>query len=109
LLCAIFCLSLIISLFSFNLVFSTIATPNNHKHKRQTITLEEKQSIIEASKTKPKLSDLITHFNNKYGDSTIRKIIDGKNEIQKAIDDGAGGKRGTLKGAKHSKLERSTF
>jgi hypothetical protein len=39
-----------------------MATQNSRKRKRQTITLGEKQFIIEASKTKTKLSDLVTHF-----------------------------------------------
>jgi hypothetical protein len=38
-----------------------MATPNNRKRKRQTIDLEEKQAIIEAFKTKPKVSDLVEH------------------------------------------------
>jgi hypothetical protein len=84
-----------------------MTTPNSRKRKRQTITLEEKQLIIEASKTKPKVSDLVSHFSNKYGDSTIRKIIGNKEKIEKAIDDGAGGKRKTLKGAKNSNLEEA--
>jgi hypothetical protein len=33
-----------------------MATPNTRKRKRQTITLEETQSILEASKTKLKVS-----------------------------------------------------
>jgi hypothetical protein len=43
-----------------------MSTPNIRKRKRQTITLEETQSILEASKIKLKVSDLTTHFGNKY-------------------------------------------
>jgi hypothetical protein len=84
-----------------------MTTPNSRKRNRQTIPLEEKQTIIEASETKPKTSDLATHFKNKYAESTIRTILKNKDKIQKAIDDGAGDKRGTLKGAKNSNLEQA--
>jgi hypothetical protein len=39
-----------------------MATPNDKKRKRLTITLAEKQSIIDAAITKPKTSDLATHL-----------------------------------------------
>lgn len=84
-------------------------TPNTRKRKRQTISLDEKQLIIEASKAKPKTSDLVAHFNNKYKESAIRGILKKKDEIQEAIDDGAGGKRANLKSAKHSDLEESVL
>lgn len=84
-----------------------MATPNKQKRKQQTITLEEKQSIIETSKRKPKTFDLVKHFNNKYGESTIRTIIKNKDKILEAIDEGAGGKRARLKGAKHSDVEEA--
>jgi hypothetical protein len=74
-------------------------TPNNRKRKRQTITLDEKQAIIEASDTKSTVQ-LVTHFSNKYKESAIE--ASSKKKIQEAIDNGAGGKRATLKGAKHS-------
>jgi hypothetical protein len=91
----------------FYITLSVMTTPNDRKRKRQTITLEEKQSIIEVSKTKPKTSDLVSHFNNKYGESAIRNILNSKDKIQEAIDNGAGGKRATLKGAKNSNLDEA--
>lgn len=83
-----------------------MSTPNNRKRKRQTITLEEKQAIIEASGTKSTVQ-LVTHFNNKYKESAIRGIVKSRDKIQEAIDNGAGGKRATLKGAKHSNLDEA--
>lgn len=81
-------------------------TPNNRKRKRQTISLAEKQSIIEASKTKT-TAQLVKHFNNKYADSTIDGILKSKDKILKAIDDGAGGKRKIVRAVKHPKLEEA--
>lgn len=84
-----------------------MATSNKQKRKRQTITLTEKQAIIKASETKPKTSDLVDHFSNKYKESTIRTIIKDKDKIQEAIDEGAGGKRAKLRGGKHSNMEEA--
>jgi len=84
-------------------------TPNTRKRKRQTISLDEKQLIIEASKAKPKTSDLVAHFNNKYKESAIRGILKKKDDIQKAIDDGAGGKRSILRSVKHPELEEAVL
>lgn len=81
-------------------------TPSNRKRKRQTISLAEKQAIIEASKTKTP-AQLVKHFNNKYKDSAIRGIIKEKDKIQKAIEDGAGGKRSNVSKSKHPNLEES--
>lgn len=81
-----------------------MATPNGKKRKRQTISLIEKQAIIEASKTRTP-AQLVTHFNNKYSDPTIRTIIKDKDKILKAIDDGAGKKRANVSKPKHSSLE----
>ncbi len=55
-----------------------MAIPNIRKHKRQTITLSDKELIIEVSKTKSKVSDLVTHFN---GESTIRTTLKSKDEL----------------------------
>jgi hypothetical protein len=81
-------------------------TPNKRKRKRQAISLDEKKSIIDASETKTN-AQLVAHFNNKYGESTIRNIVNGKEKILKAINDGAGGKRANLKGAKNPNLEEA--
>jgi hypothetical protein len=83
-----------------------MATPNKQKRKRQTISLVEKKEIIDASTTKTP-AQLVSHFNKKYDDSTIRKILKKKDKIQEAIDAGAGGKRANLKSAKHSELEEA--
>jgi hypothetical protein len=64
-----------------------MATPNNRKRKRPTITLEEKHSFIEASKLKPKVSDLVTHFNDKYKYRTTDNIVKSNDTAQKAVDD----------------------
>jgi len=82
-----------------------MATPNGQKRKRQTITLAEKQAIIEASETKPRTADLVTHFSNKYKYTTIDTILKSKTKIQEATDNGAGGKRAKLRGVKHSNLD----
>ena len=66
-----------------------MATPNHRKRKRQTITLEKKQAIIEASKAKSKVSDLVTHFGNKYPYTSIDTVLKYKDKIQKAVDEGA--------------------
>jgi predicted DNA-binding protein (UPF0278 family) len=50
-------------------------TSNNHKRKRQTISLAEKDFIIEESIKKPKISELVTRFDKKYSESTIRGIL----------------------------------
>ena len=71
-----------------------MTTPS--KRKRQTITLAEKQAIIEASETKS-TAQLVTHFNNKYKYTTIDTILKNKDKIQNAIDDGASGKRSKIK------------
>ena len=81
-------------------------TPNKLKRKRRTISLDVKKALIEASKTK-KVAELVIEFD--LPDSTIKTILNDKNKdkILKAIDDGAGGKRVKLKGAKHSDLEEA--
>jgi hypothetical protein len=83
-----------------------MATPNN-KRKRQSISLATKLQIIEASKTIPKLVDLVKHFESKYVESTIRGILNNENKILQAIEDGVGGKRANLKGAKNPELEEA--
>jgi hypothetical protein len=83
-----------------------MTTPNKQKRKRTTITLAGKQSIIEASETKT-TAQLITHFNNKYGESKIRNFVRSKEKIQKAIDDRAGSKRAKLSSVKHPELEEA--
>ena len=70
-----------------------MATPDTRKRKRQTISLAEKHEIIEASKTKPKTSELVTHFNNKYKYTAIDGILKNKVRIEKAIDDWANNQR----------------
>jgi hypothetical protein len=83
-----------------------MTTPNKPKRKRQTISLGEKELIIDASATKT-TAQLRSHFNNNYSESTIRTIIKDKDKILQAIDDGAGGKRAKLRGAKHPNLEEA--
>jgi len=83
-----------------------MATPNKQKRKRQTISLIEKKAMIDASKTKTP-AQLVTHFNNKYTDPTIRSILKKKSEIQEAIENEADGKRSILRSIKHSKLEEA--
>jgi hypothetical protein len=80
---------------------------NQLKRKRQTISLADKQTIIEASKTKPKTADLVKHFDNKYVYTTIDTILKNKDKILQAIEDGAGEKRAKLKGAKYPELEEA--
>jgi hypothetical protein len=83
-----------------------MATPNKQKRKRQTISLIEKKAMIDASKTKTP-AQLVTRFNNKYTDPTIRSILKKKSEIQEAIENEADGKRSILRSIKHSKLEEA--
>jgi hypothetical protein len=83
-----------------------MTTPNTRKRKRQTISLSEKQAIIEASKTRT-TAQLVTHFNSKYGESTIRTILKDKDKTLKAIDDGANGKQAFSRTVKYSKLEEA--
>ena len=85
-----------------------MATPNTRKRKRQTISLAEKHEIIEAAKTRTP-AQLFSHFNNKYGDSTIRTILSSKDKIDKAIDDGANGKQAFSRAVKFPKLEEALF
>jgi hypothetical protein len=80
---------------------------NERKCKRQTISLADKQTIIEASETKPKTADLVKHFDNKYVYTTIDTILKNKENILQAIDGGADGKRANLKGAKNPELEEA--
>ena len=77
-------------------------TPNSRKRKRQTISLAEKQEIIEAAKSRTP-AQVVSHFNKKYKDSAIRGII--KDKIEKAIDDGADGKQAFSRAVKFPKLE----
>lgn len=83
-----------------------MATPTNRKRKRQTISLAQKQTIIEASKTRT-TAQLVKHFDNKYPDSTIDTILKNKGKILKAIEDGAGGKRSIVKAVKYPELEEA--
>jgi hypothetical protein len=84
-----------------------MTTPNKQKRKRQTISLDEKRIIIEASKTKVKTVDLVKHFNNKYKYTAIDGIIKKKNEILEAIDNGASGKRTRIQDSKYPALEEA--
>jgi len=81
-------------------------TPNSRKRKRQTISLSEKQEIIEAAKTRTP-AQLAKHFNDKYKEDTIRKIVNSKDKIEKAIDDGADGKQAFSRAVKFPKLEEA--
>jgi hypothetical protein len=90
----------------FSLNSLQIETSNSRKRKRQTISLAEKQEIIEASKAKTP-AQLVTHFKGKYKDSAIRGIIKKKDKIQKAIDDGASGKQAFSRAVKFPNLEEA--
>src|SRR4051812_45119614 len=84
-----------------------MSTPG--RHKRQKITLTDKTAIIEASKSIPKVADLVKHFNSKYAESTIRTILSDKDNILNAIDEGASSKRARIKSAKHRELESAVL
>lgn len=84
-----------------------MTTPsNNRKRKRQTISLAEKHNILDASTTRT-AAQLVTHFNGKYKEDTIRKIINDKDKILKAIDDGASGMKAFSRAVKFPKLEEA--
>ena len=77
---------------------------HSNKRKRTKINLAEKLAIIEASKRK-KVSELCEEFNHPA--STIKTIIKEKSRITEALNGGANGKQGSLKGARHSELEEA--
>jgi len=73
------------------------------KRKRQTISIEIKKQIIDASSVGNSLGDLATKFG--IPRSTIQGIIQKKDDILEAIDSGVSGKRAHLKPAKYEDLE----
>jgi hypothetical protein len=84
-----------------------MATPSN---KRRIITLEEKKKIIEASaKANPKksLKDLSEEFGMPR--STIKTILDNKDSILGAIEEGSKAKRSHLLPTKHEDLEEAVL
>jgi transposase-like protein len=84
------------------------------KRKRQTISIEVKKKIIDASAADSSKSyaDLAKEFSDDkitLSKSNIQTILDGKQKVLDAIEKGVGAKRAHLKPEKHADLEMAVL
>lgn len=88
-------------------VLWTMTILNNQKRKREAISLAGKQLIIEASEARQPLSwsRILTISMASW---RIQNIINNKDKILKAIDEGGNGKRARLRSVKHIGLEEGS-
>lgn len=77
---------------------------NQLKRKRNNISLNDKLSVIQASKNK-RVFELVKEFGLSEG--TIRGIIKDKEKLLAAAEEGNTGKKSKLRGAKHDELENA--
>ena len=77
------------------------------KRERSLITLETKRQIIEASTTGKSSSELGKQFN--LASSTIRKILQHKEKILKAIERGNQSKRVCIRPLKYENLDQAVL
>ncbi|VDO61011.1 unnamed protein product [Heligmosomoides polygyrus] len=80
--------------------------PNCSIRKQQPTSLDEKKAIIEEARTKS-VPEVAVHFNRKYPESTIRTILKDKENILKAVEEGAESKRARIRAAKHPDLDEA--
>lgn len=81
---------------------------STQKRKRQAISIETKKEILDEASKGKSLGDLAEKFGISSR-STVQGILENKDKILDAIENGIGGKRARLKPAKYEDLEAAVL